>query len=118
MTEPIALRLTVAPANVAGNEARTEWTPTERGYVAHATLQFPSGCNGTIHVAVEDPTGRLLPVKGGDLALSGVVLPLPNLRIPIGGNSPAVRLVGWADAGNANSHTIDVILIVEPFQVV
>lgn len=111
-TEPIALRLTVAPANVAGNEAATDFFPTPRGNVKRLLLQFPDGCNGAVHLVIEDRHGQLAPVRGGDFALSGVTTELA-VDIPVGGNQPALRLVGWADAGNTYSHVLDVLVVME-----
>lgn len=117
MSEIISLRVTVAPANVAGNEAKSDFLPTVRGTIKRLVPQFPTGCNGAVHVRVESREGIVAPTQGGDFALSGITVPL-DVDLPIPGNNPALRLVAWADAGNAFTHVIDFLAVVEPFGVI
>lgn len=116
-TEIIALRVTVAPANLEAAPAKSAYKPSPRGRIRSCVWQFPTGSNGKVHAVLEDREGQIIPVKGGDMALSNTVLPQTGLDIPIGGATPEIRLVAWADAGNAYSHVIDLIVHVETTEV-
>lgn len=113
-SEIIPLRIAVAPANVESNPARTSFRPTARGRIVKIVWQFPKGCNGTVHAAIESRDGQLAPILGEDIALGGgPPVPFEGLNVPIPDNDPAVRIVAWADAGNTYTHVIDAILVVE-----
>lgn len=118
-SEVIPIRLTVAPANTEGNPAVTQFRPCAKGRITQIVWQFPTGCNGKVHAALESRTGRVSPIEGEDVALGGgAPIPFPGLDLPVADNNPALRLVAWADAGNSFSHTIDVYVVVESLGVV
>lgn len=118
-SEPIPMRVTVQPSNTEDNPARTAFRPCARGRIKQVAWQFPVGCNGSIHAAVESREGQLAPISGEDIALGGgPPLVFDGLDIPIPDNNPALRLVAWADDGNAFPHVIDVIVVVESLEVI
>lgn len=97
--------VTVATGNTINNPT-IEWIRVYRGVIHRASVLFPAGTAGTIHVKVFHGNHQIYPTNlEADFNSDDEAIEFNDHYDLFPGNN-LIKVVAWADAGNTYSHTV------------